>query len=188
MLYGILAGYLSLDSAMTEDISSGDMEWLVASRSGVQDLLMVLWHIAKESSPQTPALRLQHELLIATCFALWRAVFLAHGERNSSTISAHAVTFLETLVRDNMIGYTQDSRSKAWTFGYYTNDAYFRLDYYHKKLNKLGDPHAKRVSDYLDAQALPQPSEPDAHLAWTHAYEAALYAANQLAEAITCAV
>jgi hypothetical protein len=169
---------------MTTDMNSKDMEWLVDSRSNVQNLLLVLWHIAKEEPLSTASLQLQHQLLVATCFALWRAVFLAHGERTTETITTHATKFLETLVRDNMIGYTQDRESKAWTFGYYVNDAFFRLEYYHKTFHKLSEPHASRVTAYLVAQSTENGGELDAHLEWTHAYEAALDAAKKLADAI----
>jgi hypothetical protein len=168
---------------MTTGTDTKDMQWLVKSRSEVQDLLLALWTIAKDGCLRTSSQKLQFELLIATCFALWRSVFLAHGERTSSSINEHATKFLETLVRDNAIAYSQDRDSKAWTFGYYINDAYFRLEYYDRIFSKLTPPHAERVAAFLAAQGKPVASEWDAHLAWTQAFDAALDAAHILERA-----
>ena len=169
---------------MARDMDIEDMEWLVRSRSEVQKLLLLLFNIAKEEPPLSSLLKLQIQLLIAVCFALWRAVFLAHGNRSFSTIDSDALKFLEILVRDNAIGYVQDRDSKGWTFGYYVNDAYFRLEYYDKKFRKLKPPHSTRVTAYLDAQSNAQSAGSNSHVAWTHAYEAAVDAAKALTKAI----
>ena len=117
---------------------------------------------------------------MAIGFALWRAAFLAEGERSWETIENNTVTFLETLVRDNAIGYVQDRKSKVWTFGYYINDAYFRLAYLHEKLHKLDQNHANRVVAFLDVQKTKGDSEPNSHVAWNHAYKATLDAFRNL--------
>ena len=71
-------------------------------------------------------------LLVGTCFSLWRAVFLADdgvtgvGEPPQN-IYQHAIKFLEKIIVDNAIGYTQDKSARLWTFGYYVNNACYRL-------------------------------------------------------------
>jgi hypothetical protein len=53
------------------------------------------------------------------------------------------------------------------------NDAYFRLAYFNKHLQKLEQNHAERVVAFLDAQKTKRENEPNTHTAWDNAYEAA---------------
>ena len=151
-----------------------DLEWLVDSRSKIQHLLLDLYAFGGKISADDVSRTLAFQLLTAIGFALWRAAFLADDDRSWPEITKDASTFLGTLVRDNAIGYTQDRTSKRWTFGYYINDAYLRLDYFHRQLRSLEPAHVDRVAAFLEAQGTRSESEPDSHVAWDHAYEAAL--------------
>ena len=157
---------------MTAETDQRDLEWLVDRRSKIHRLLLKLYSLSKEELNLDSSRELEFQLLMATGFALWRATFLARGERQWNAIREDSRTFLETLVRDNAIAYAQDRDSKSWTFGYYVNDAYLRLDYY-KRFRELGASHTARIASYLDKQSTRQQSEYDAPLAWDHAYEAA---------------
>jgi len=149
-----------------------DLEWLVDRRSKIQRLLLDL-HSCSEKRSGGASQRLRLQLLIAVGFALWRAAFLAEGKRRWPSIDKDATLFLETLVRDNAIGYAQDRRTKAWSFGYYVNDAYLRLAYF-AKLLELKPAHARRIASFLAAQSRKLREEPHSHAAWDHAYDAAL--------------
>jgi hypothetical protein len=106
-----------------------DFGWLVHRRSKIQFLLLRLHTFGKQSSPRSlnPWQTALFELLVGATFALWRAAFLADAERPRTSITADANKFLELLIRDNAIAYTQDKNTRAWTVGYYLNDAYSRL-------------------------------------------------------------
>lgn len=67
------------------------------------------------------------ELLVAVTFSLWRAIFLADGERDWDAISANAETFLVRLIRHNSITYADDWNSRNWSFLYYLENARLRL-------------------------------------------------------------
>lgn len=153
--------------------ASSDLEWLVDSRSRIQHLLLDLYAFGQKISADDVSKTLAFQLLTAIGFALWRAAFLADDDRSWPDITKDASIFLGTLVRDNTIGYTQDRTSKRWTFGYYINDAYLRLDYFHRQLRSLEPGHVDRVAAFL-AQGTRSESEPASHVAWDHAYEAAL--------------
>ena len=165
---------------MSTVTNKNDLEWLVASRSRIQHFLFKLYSFEKERDNSDPSQLLQFQMLMGVGFALWRAAFLADGERSWETIDEDAITFLETLVRDNAIGYPQDRTSKRWTFGYYVNDAYLRLAYFHEKLHSLKKNQAEQVMAFLDIQRTKEKNEPNSHIAWDHAYEAALDAFKNL--------
>ena len=61
--------------------------------------------------------------LVAACFSLWRAVFLADKEIKRSQVLAHARNFLAKMLVDNAITYPQDRTTRNWTFNYYMNNA-----------------------------------------------------------------
>ena len=107
---------------------SQDLAWLVESRSSIQRLLYRLHAYAEENPSELPDGRAAvFQLLVGTAFSLWRAVFLTELHRDRQRIQSDAAKFLLLLVRDNAINYPQDRETRAWTAGYYLNNAYFRL-------------------------------------------------------------
>jgi hypothetical protein len=106
-----------------------DFSWLVVQRSEAQRLLLKLYQFGTEE-PERLAdelTRSVYHLLVGAAFSLWRAVFLIEPETSTQETVDHSVQFLELLVRDNTINYTQDRNTRAWTAGYYLNGAFFRL-------------------------------------------------------------
>ncbi len=159
----------------------GEFEWLVDSRARIHRLLLDLYSRTLPSTGFESAKKeLALQLLVAIGFSLWRAAFLADGERTWPKMHLDQAKFLESLVRDNAIGYTQDRASRCWTFGYYLNNAYLRLSYLHGSLLPLTADHANRINAFLTDQFTPRDSEPNAKVAWEHAYEATRDAFREL--------
>jgi hypothetical protein len=110
--------------------STEDLTWLVEQRSKNQTFLLDLCTFGKTNEEhliQDSDSRTAFQFLVGAAFSLWRAVFLAESETDSKVLLDQSTKFLETLVADNAIGYYQDKSMKAWTAGYYLNNAYFRL-------------------------------------------------------------
>ncbi|WP_437303917.1 hypothetical protein [Sorangium sp. So ce388] len=61
--------------------------------------------------------------LLSVTFSLWRAAFLAGKTGTRTKVFDNGVLFLERLIADNAISYTQDRQSNEWTFNYYTKNA-----------------------------------------------------------------
>jgi len=108
---------------------SPDFTWLVQQRSLIQELLLKLHQFGSRSADRLTDdfTRNIFHLLVGAAFSLWRAVFLIEPETSTQQSVDHSVTFLELLVRDNTINYSQDRNTRAWTAGYYLNGAYYRL-------------------------------------------------------------
>ena len=106
-----------------------DFSWLVRQRSEIQELLLDLYQFGKNSPKrlEDEFTRSVYHLLVGATFSLWRAVFLIEPETTTKQTVDDSVKFLEHLVRDNAINYTQDRNTRAWTAGYYVNGAYFRI-------------------------------------------------------------
>jgi len=90
--------------------------------------------------------------LAAIAFSLWRAVFLADRRGTTEAKMADAKDFVEKMLTDNAIAFTQDRTAREWTFSYYTDNAWYRLkDLGHKN---LVPPSGKRTArnrwDYLE--------------------------------------
>ena len=73
-------------------------------------------------------------LLIGIGFSLWRAVFLAHAERDPLAVLEHGRDVLRLVVEDNAIGYPADKTHRAWTVGFYLNNARYRIEALSAKL------------------------------------------------------
>jgi hypothetical protein len=64
--------------------------------------------------------------LAGAAFSLWRAVFLTELAESGELILT-AKSFLEKVVRTNMIGFSDDLSMQAWSCGYYLNNAKYRI-------------------------------------------------------------
>lgn len=67
------------------------------------------------------------QTLAAIAFSLWRAVFLADRTTKIEAKNKGAKDFLERLLVDNSVGFSNDRFSRDWTFLYYLDNAEFRL-------------------------------------------------------------
>ncbi len=63
------------------------------------------------------------QALIGVSFSLWRAAFLADKTGNKGESLKSATSFLEQIIQNNVIGFTQDRNDREWTFNYYVNNA-----------------------------------------------------------------
>lgn len=111
-----------------------DLHWLVDRRSKIQMLSVAV--IDKSNSVIEKFTKNQltddfqsrtARLLVGATFSLWRAVFLANTNTNVVASLEYAKAYLEKVVRDNSVTYTDDKTLMGWTFSYYVNNAYFRL-------------------------------------------------------------
>ena len=108
-----------------DDISPFHLRWLVDSRTANQNAALKLYTLLCEHSEQmvTPEWSAKAQHLVAACFSLWRAAFLADKGVQRSEVQAHARTFLAKMLVDNAITYPQDRSTRNWTFNYYMNNA-----------------------------------------------------------------
>lgn len=113
-------------------------KWLIKARFKNQMLTCNLYSERKISDKWLYKI---YNLLVGTTFALWRAAPLhvatlndiksgvtrGGQERNVDNINTKASVLLEILIADNAIGYPQEKLSNEWMFGFYFNNALYRL-------------------------------------------------------------
>lgn len=99
--------------------------WAIDSRAKNQRNALRLLKLLREYEEQWKTKRWAKAAqdLISISFSLWRAAFLADKSPSRSAVFAGGVAFLERVIEDNAISYTQDRNSKDWTFNYYTGSA-----------------------------------------------------------------
>ena len=113
------------------------LAWLTKNRSKNQRDSLTLFKLIKSYPDMSGNHASIAHLMIGTTFSLWRAVFLSdfRGSEHRDgpkEISTSAEMFLETIIRDNAIGFPQDKNSREWTFGYYVGSAEYRLRQIHE--------------------------------------------------------
>lgn len=105
------------------------LRWLVPARSRIQDALLRLYDLALyyEAHPNEAASKncSIYRLLLGAGFSLWRSVFQAHTDLSVGENVKRAKELLETVMRDNAVLYPTEKNS--WSFGYYLNNAKYRL-------------------------------------------------------------
>jgi hypothetical protein len=108
-----------------DDLSPAHLEWLVASRSKNQRAALRLFNLFEQYPEllKSPALARKAQKLVATCFSLWRAAFLADKKGTRHAVFEDARAFLAKMLVDNAITYPQDRGSREFTFDYYMNNA-----------------------------------------------------------------
>ena len=102
------------------------LEWVIESRAENQRVSLRLLRLMKEFPHAGASWEAQN--LVAVGFSLWRAAFLADRTAKSEVQSAHAEAFLEKMIVDNAITYSQDRNSREWAFMYYIENARYRLE------------------------------------------------------------
>jgi hypothetical protein len=80
--------------------------------------------------------------LIGAAFSLWRAVFLAETFRTDESIHESQEAFLAKVISDNSISFGDDKINRAWTVGYYLDDAKLRIE----RASAFADHHLKSDS------------------------------------------
>lgn len=110
--------------------AKSNLSWLVENRSQNQKQSLALYYLNIEFSSHISVSKKYQsisQIMIGINFSLWRAVFLNHSQTDYSISHEDAVLFLETVIRTNSIGFSQDEKYRNWTFGYYVNGAKYRL-------------------------------------------------------------
>ena len=113
-------------AAKLDNLKHTHLEWLVKSRNANQrsalslhQLLDIHFDPIKKSSDHSK----KAQILVATCFSLWRAAFLADKTGVREVVLQDARVFLGKMLTDNAINYPQDRTSREWTFNYYMHSA-----------------------------------------------------------------
>jgi hypothetical protein len=108
-----------------DDLTPTHLEWLVESRSRNQRTALELFKLF-ESYPnraKSKTFNKTSQILVAVCFSLWRAAFLADKTGMRHAVFEDARAFLAKMLTDNAITYPQDRSAREWTFNYYMNNA-----------------------------------------------------------------
>jgi hypothetical protein len=107
------------------------LRWAVNQRAEIQHTLLALYEYVRRTHSKagyadTKVYLLDH--LIGAAFSLWRAVFLAETYRTDEGIRESQETFLAKVISDNSITFGDDKINRAWTVGYYLDDAKLRIE------------------------------------------------------------
>lgn len=108
-----------------DDLSLAHLTWLVGSRSRNQQAALRLFEFLNvhEKVAKTDSFNTDAQRLVAVCFSLWRAAFLADRTGIKHAAFADARAFLGKMLIDNAINYAQDRSAREWTFRYYMDNA-----------------------------------------------------------------
>lgn len=113
------------------------LAWALDQRLEIQRTLLELYRFVRANTSES--LRSPHpsephfvkpmllDHLIAAGFSLWRAVFLSESDRDFVSIHKSQEKFLESVLTNNAITYTDDKINRAWTVSYYLENAKHRL-------------------------------------------------------------
>jgi hypothetical protein len=121
------------------------LRWAVDQRAEIQRTLLALYEYVRSISPtsgyaEPKVYILDH--LIGAAFSLWRAVFLAETFRTDESIHQSQEAFLAKVISDNSITFGDDKINRAWTVGYYLDDAKLRIE----RASAYADHHLKADS------------------------------------------
>jgi hypothetical protein len=143
--------------------------WLIERRWRIQSLCLELQEYLAENPIPVKADWPFFSPLLAAAFSLWRAAFLADPGRKWQDIYEHAQTFLKFLIEDNAINYPQDRSTRAYSAGYYLNNAKFRLHEIWTKIPDHYEPSKRAKFETFWKTDLDNNSPPDA---WDALFEA----------------
>lgn len=118
------------------------LKWLIDSRASNQLASLRLFEIFETHADilHKPEYAKKSHNLVAACFSLWRAAFLADKTGVRKDAFKDARDFLLKVLVDNAISYSSDKSSREWTFNYYTNaarDCLLNLVDYRDKINPV---------------------------------------------------
>jgi hypothetical protein len=110
------------------------LKWAIESRAKNQQSALRLLRLFEEYEDKwkTKHWTSAAQELLSVTFSLWRAAFLADKTAKRAALFSHATDFLEKMIEDNAISYTQDRKCNEWTFNYYTWNASAALKTLHK--------------------------------------------------------
>jgi len=124
---------------------SEHFQWLVDSRHRNQTSSLRLRLLLKdhEARWKTKKLSMAAQELISVSFSRWRAVFLSEKTGKRSAVFDDGFKFLERVIEDNSIAYTQDKAMREWTFNYYTRAARYSLEFLHQNWASVSPEYVK---------------------------------------------
>jgi hypothetical protein len=133
------------ESAKAKKPDIEHLRWAVDQRAEIQRTLLALYEYVRSNSPKSSYAEprvyvLDH--LIGAAFSLWRAVFLAETFRTDESIHQSQEAFLAKVISDNSITFGDDKINRAWTVGYYLDDAKLRIE----RASAYADYHLKTDS------------------------------------------
>lgn len=112
-------------SSKKDNLTPEHLKWLVESRSANQHAALKLFSLF-ETYPERingKMFSTTAQIMVAACFSLWRAAFLADKTGKRQAVVGDAKAFLGKMLTDNAITYAQDRSAREWTFNYYMNNA-----------------------------------------------------------------
>ncbi len=123
------------------DIIKADwFNWVVNARYQNQSFSIKLFKLEDDLKKQKD--RECHKIfhtLLGVNFSLWRAAPLVlESARDEEEIDITGFQFLDTLIAENAINFPQDKKMRAWSSGYYLNNAYYRVVSLKGKLSESG--------------------------------------------------
>src|SRR3954465_12455575 len=91
-----------LDSSKKDNLTPEHLEWLVESRAANQRAALRLFNVIEKNSKRGKKKEFLRkvQLLVAACFSLWRAAFLADKTGNRHAVLADARAFLGKMLTD----------------------------------------------------------------------------------------
>ena len=103
---------------------------IIHNRRAVQEIALDLFEMIEDKEEviaNDNAKRRMLMLAAGATFSLWRAVPLVYINRKPIDNVTATRSYLEQIVRHNAITYSDDTRTRVWTFGYYLSNARYRL-------------------------------------------------------------
>ncbi len=103
------------------------ISFLVTHRAQIQEAIRKLYFLSHRDEQLTGGTteRVVRGLLVGASFSLWRAVFTASQPLDQPTNIDQSLKFLKNLIETNAVAFQAEQNS--WAFGYYINNARFRL-------------------------------------------------------------
>lgn len=121
------------------------LRWAIEQRAEIQRTLLALYDYVRNKGSNAgyadPSVYILDHL-IGAAFSLWRAVFLAETYRTDESIRQSQEAFLAKVISDNSITFGDDKINRAWTVGYYLDDAKLRVE----RASMYADHHLKTDS------------------------------------------
>ncbi len=152
------------------------LAWLVESRNKIQERFLDIYVLLKTNHAEIGNDNRLGPIvgrLAGVAFSLWRAVFLADVSRSWPTVLVAAEDFLEVVMKDNAINYTQDVRYREYSFGYYINNAKHRIRELRDHIHGFGDAlNEAGLGGFPDMSI----TNKDGNKLWDAAYEALVLA------------
>ncbi len=130
-----------------DDLSPEHLRWLVKSRAANQQAALELFNLFEKYPEQlkSAALARKAQSLVAACFSLWRAAFLADKTGLRKAVFDDARAFLGKMLVDNAITYPQDRGAREFTFNYYMTNAT-------EALLRFSEQHWPQIDEFLNTK------------------------------------